>query len=61
MLSEEQREATVVCNKDDLLKHIDKDNLTEDMGGTVSISVDDSIMIIVLFSDEISIFLSALS
>jgi len=35
MLSEEQREATVVCNKDDLLKHIDKDNLTEDMGGTM--------------------------
>ena len=61
MLSEEQREATVVCNKDDLLKHIDKDNLTEDMGGTVSFSVDDSIMIIVLFSDEISIFLPSLS
>lgn len=35
MLSAEQRAATALCGKDDLLQHIDKDNLTVAMGGTI--------------------------
>lgn len=35
MLSQEQRDATVLCGKSEIQKYIDEDNLTEDMGGKI--------------------------
>lgn len=35
MLTAEQREATALCGKSDIVKFIDKDNLTEEMGGNI--------------------------
>jgi len=36
MLSEQQRQATVLCGKSEITKYIDVDNLPEAMGGNVS-------------------------